>query len=389
MTSMKNIVDQAGHAALIKGSHDDRAAQDFAFTLRNHITGELMPANRTIFDARAKPGYVRQHGEAPSTPQQVRAAMSADSWYRFYISTRRTSQELIWSSVIPAVEQGTPAKPARPAGGTVTLAENFTPPRYISAIDIHCMPGGYCADRGEGDEAAGAVYDRGVYLYMSGLMGPMNDGVGQLAARWMKARLPEFAPRKILDLGCGVGHSTLAYAGQYPEAELHGLDCGAALLRYGHRRAESLGVPVHFAQGDAEHTPYADASFDLVMSHIVLHETSTRALPGIFRECWRLLRPGGVMLHIDQPRFDDSDPYATFLQENETWYNNEPFWRQYRRTDLAELAQKAGFAADDIQSDVLTAAVVQQSQNNQKVSAESVAAKKRGFSILLAQKPAA
>lgn len=382
---MKNIIDQASHAALLKGGHDDRAAQDFAFTLRNLVTSELMPANRTVFDRRAGPAFARAQGKAPETPAQVRTAMGADSWYKFYLSARRTSQELIWSSVIPAVEQGEPA-PVTPAGGTLVLAEDFTPPRYISAIDIHCMPGGYCADRGPGDEAAGAVYDRGVYLYMSGLMGPMNDGVGQLAARWLRARLPDFAPANILDLGCGVGHSTLAYAGVWPDAALHGLDCGAALLRYGHRRAESLGIAVHLRQGGAEHTPYPDASFDLVTSHIVLHETSTRALPAILAECHRLLRPGGIMLHIDQPRFDDSDPYATFLQENETFYNNEPFWRQYRRIDLEAAAAKAGFAPDGIELDVLTAAVVQQSQNNEKVAATSAAAKKRGFSVLMARK---
>lgn len=388
---MKNIVDQAGHAAFVKGSHDDRAAQDFAFTLRNHVTGELMPANRTVFDRRVAPAFARSHGKPPETPAQVRTAMGADSWYKFYLSARRTSQELIWSSVIPAVEaaDAAPVATPAPAGGSLTLAgADFVPPRYISAIDIHCMPGGYCADRGPGDEAAGAVYDRGVYLYMSGLMGPMNDAVGQLSARWLKSRLPDFAPATILDLGCGVGHSGLAYAGVYPDAALHALDCGAALLRYGHRRAESLGIPVHFQQGDAEATPYPDASFDLVTSHIVLHETSTRALPAILRECHRLLKPGGVMLHIDQPRFDDSDPYATFLQENETYYNNEPFWRQYRRIDLEAAAAKAGFDPALIDLDVLAAAVIEQSQNNQKPAPGAPAVKKTGFSVLLARKSA-
>jgi trans-aconitate methyltransferase len=74
----------------------------------------------------------------------------------------------------------------------------------------------------------------------------MNDAVGQLAAPWLQARLPDFAPADILDLGCGVGHATLAYAAAVPDAVLLGLDCGATLLRYGHRRAEGLGIPVHF-----------------------------------------------------------------------------------------------------------------------------------------------
>ena len=378
---MKRIEDQADHAALVKGAHDDRAAQDFAFTLRNYVTSELMPSNRVVYDRRAAPAFERRQGRAPESPADIRAAMDADSYYRFYLSARRTSQELIWGSVIPAVDQsGDPPAPT-PAGGTLALDRSTLPPRYAQAIDIHCMPGGYGHDM----SAIGAVYDRGVYLYMSGLMGPLNDAVGQLAAAYLQRTHPTFEPARILDLGCGVGHATLPYVDRFATAEVHGLDAGAGLLRYAHSRAESLGKPVHFRQGNAERTSYADASFDLVASHIFLHETSTRALPAVLHECWRLLRPGGIMLHVDQPRFDDADPYATFLQENETFYNNEPFWRKYRRIDLGVVAEAAGFAAVDITLDVLTAAVVQQSQNNERVVA-AAAARKRGFSVLLAVK---
>jgi ubiquinone/menaquinone biosynthesis C-methylase UbiE len=379
---MKNLTPQTRHPALITGTHDDRAAQDFAFTLRNHVTSHLMPANRVVHDKRAAPAWARKHGTPPQSPAQVRAAMDDDPWYRFYLSVRRTSQELIWSSVIPAVDAAPEPAPPPPAGGSLTLDPDFTPPRYVSAVDIHCMPGGYCLDRGEEDWGIGAVYDRGVYLYMSGLMGPMNDGIGRLAAHWLSQHHPDFQPQRLLDMGCAVGHGTLPFAAQYPQAQVHALDAGAALLRYGHRRAEALGVPVHFRQGNAEATPYPDGHFDLVTSVIMLHETSNRSLPAIFAECHRLLAPGGLMLHIDQPRFDEADAYTTFLQENETFYNNEPFWRRYRRLDLAEIAQQAGFA--EVEMDIIPAAVVSQSQNNQK--APPPPGKKLGFSIICARK---
>ncbi len=383
---MKSLVPQAAHAALVTGDHDDRARQDFAFTLRNLVTSEWMPGTRTVFDRRAGPAYAKAHGTPPATPRDIRAAMDADSWYRFYLSARRTSQELIWSSVIPAVEAAEPAGSAEPAGGSLSLDPAVVAPRYVSAIDIHCMPGGYAEDRG--DAATGAVYDRGVHLYMSGLMGPLNDVVGRLGAGWLKANHPDFAPKRILDIGCAVGHATLPYADAYPDAELHGIDVGASLLRYAHVRAESLGKAVHFHQMDAERTSFPDAHFDLITSHIVLHETSTRALPAIFAECRRLLRPGGLMLHIDQPRFDGADAWGTFLQENETYYNNEPFWRRYRNTDLVDVARLAGFAADEIETDILAAAVVQQSQNNQKLTPEQDAARKRGFGLIAGWKRA-
>ena len=379
---MKNLADQTDHAALRKGAHDDRARQDFAFTLRNLVTSEWMPSTRTVFDKRAAAAYARDTGAPPATPRDIRKAMDGDSWYRFYLSARRTSQELIWESVIPAVEADVPTD-----GRAADLDATVIPPRYMSAIDIHCMPGGYAEDAGDGDLAAGAVYDRGVYLYMSGLMGPRNDAVGALAVGYLKAHFPDFAPSRILDLGCGVGHATLPYCDAYPDAEVHGIDVAPALIRYADARATSWGKAATFHQRDAERTGFPDRAFELVTSHILLHETSTRALGAILAESYRLLAPGGMAVHVDQPRFDGADAWGTFLQENETYYNNEPFWRKYRSIDLQAAAVAAGFAADDITLDILTADVVAQSQNNAKLSPEAAARRRAGFSILIARRP--
>ena len=379
---MKSLIEQTEHAALRKGAHDDRARQDFAFTLRNRVTSEWMPATRTVFDKRASKAFKRATGAPPETPRDIRTAMDADSWYRFYLSARRTSQELIWESVIPAVA----ADP--PTGGEGAMIDtDVAPPRYLSAIDIHCMPGGYSADRGHGDLAAGAVYDRGVYLYMSGLMGPRNDAVGALTVAYLTAHYPDFAPARILDIGCGVGHATLPYCDAYSHAEVIGIDVAPALLRYANERAKSWGKTVTFEQRDAEATGFPDARFDLVTSHIVLHETSTRALGAILAESHRLLAPGGMAVHVDQPRFDDADAWGTFLQENETLYNNEPFWRRYRSIDLHAAAVAAGFDPDNVALDIMTADVVRQSQNNVKLSPEDAARRRAGFSILIARKP--
>jgi len=378
---MKRIEEQTNPGVLKTGDLDDRARQDFAFTFRNKITADLMPANRLVFDKRAAKRFKNKSGSAPQSPSDIRKAMQDDSFYTSYLSVRRTSQELIWRSVLPAVDGADDIVPEGDAGGTLTLDPDVTVPRYVDALDIHCMPGGYTADTGS--QATGALYDRGVYLYMSGLMGGLNDAVGQLASIYLKKTEPRFAPERILDLGCAVGHATLPYVDRYPEAEVHGCDVGADLLRYGHARAQSLGKAVHFKQANGENTGYPDAYFDLITTHIVLHETSMRGLPAIFDECFRLLKPGGIMLHIDQPGFSDLDGYSTFLQENETYYNNEPFWRQFRRTDMVAAATKTGFAEEDIKTDILTADVVKQSQNN---GPADKAAKAKGFLVIMAHK---
>ncbi|MEM7570900.1 MAG: class I SAM-dependent methyltransferase [Pseudomonadota bacterium] len=375
---MKRIEEQTQHGVLKTGSLDDRARQDFAFTFRNKITSDLMPANRLVFDQRAAGRFEKANGTAPQSPADIRKAMEADSFYTSYLSVRRTSQEMIWRSVLPAIDGTEDIAVSTSAGGSLTLDPDVKAPRYVDAIDIHCMPGGYCQDTGS--QATGALYDRGVYLYLSGLTGGMNDGNAQLAALDIKKRMPDFNPAKILDLGCGVGHSTLPYVQHFPEAEVHGIDVGPDLLRYAHARAEADGKAVHFHQANAESTPFEDESFDLVTSHIVLHETSRRGLPAIFKECFRLLKPGGVMLHVDQPGFANMDAFSTFLQENETYYNNEPFWRQFRRTDMISACVNAGFSEDACETDLLVSDVIKQNQNN------GPKAKAIGFLMVIARK---
>ena len=73
----------------------------------------------------------------------------------------------------------------------------------------------------------------------------------------------------------------------------------APCLRNGHARAVAMGKAVRFSQQNAEELQFPDNSFDLVVSHALLHETSHKAIRRIFRETHRVLRPGGVMAHLD------------------------------------------------------------------------------------------
>ena len=63
--------------------------------------------------------------------------------------------------------------------GSLQLNPNLELPWYQWDVDIHAMPGGYRGEYGEGDVFAGALYDRGVYLYAMGQMGALNDDYGQ------------------------------------------------------------------------------------------------------------------------------------------------------------------------------------------------------------------
>jgi ubiquinone/menaquinone biosynthesis C-methylase UbiE len=123
----------------------------------------------------------------------------------------------------------------------------------------------------------------------------------------------------------------------------------APVLRYAHARAEALGVPVHFSQQNAEKTDFEDGSFDLVLSHIVLHETSKSALPRILGECHRLLEANGLMLHLEIPR--GKSVIEKFMHNWESYNNNETFSRFMTVIDLKAEAVRGQFTPERVVAD--------------------------------------
>ena len=154
--------------------------------------------------------------------------------------------------------------------------------------------------------------------------------------------------QRILDLGCAAGGASVAYAAHYPSAAVHAVDAGPALLRYAHARAEALGVTVHFHQMDARALAFPDDFFDLVVSHNLMHEISQASLRQVFAESRRVLRPGGVTIHQDVPIRGSRTPFEEYMDDWESRYNNEPFWREFAAADVRALLGQAGFPADGV-----------------------------------------
>ena len=87
--------------------------------------------------------------------------MGDDHVYRLWESLYRTAQEMIWVSVMEPVgrereHMAAKAKVAQPAG-SLSLDPALEIPRYLTAVDIHCMPGGYHSEAFDGDIAQGAL----------------------------------------------------------------------------------------------------------------------------------------------------------------------------------------------------------------------------------------
>ena len=347
------LMPQAEHPMLPVPNASERSRQDFVRSLKAVLQSDVEPGLEKLYHAKIKPEYVRVHGKEPDDRREIRQAIIKDPYFHAFGSLTRVSQELQWDTVLDSVERQLPELEARakipePKLGSLTLDPDLELPRYVTGVDIHCMPGGYTHDAGADDVTAGALYDRGVFVYAMGMMGAHNEDIGQSTCNYLRKRFPDFKPKRILDLGCTVGHSTLPYVDAYPDAEVYAIDVGASLLRYAHARAEHMGKRVHFSQQNAEQTNFPDGYFDLIVSHILFHETSSKALPRILAETRRLLAPGGLAAHADLPSFGDLEGYGQFILDCETYYNNEPFWGAMLEKDQQEECVKAGFAPEDV-----------------------------------------
>ncbi len=264
----------------------------------------------------------------------------------------RTSQHLMWESSETKVDRQLPelnrrAKRTGRTLGSLRTDPKLEVPRYVGAVDLHGQPGGYGLDQSDDDVSAGAFYEQGMLLYGKGQGQPADTNPAQNIADFVKAEYPDLKPKKILDEGTSIGGCLPTMAEEFPGAELHAIDVSAGMLRYAHGRMEDMGIKVHFSQQNAEYTDFPDESFDLVVSNIMLHETANKAFGNIMKDCYRVLKPGGVAIHLDVPlRNKDLDLYTEWYRDWSTHFNNEPFWGKLHDMDVIDPMVAAGFARE-------------------------------------------
>ncbi len=340
---------------------DEKALQGFVAQLRKYIMVDLADDMRATYDESVEPAFEKKHGRKPEKAIEVRREMAKEPIYRAYSAMRYVAQELVWDSVKPAVERELPelrklaaqaAALSDDAKGSLRLNPELDIPRNVTEIDIHLMPGCFHSEYAQDDIYQGALYTFGGRVFSGGLTNAKSGdrGVGAVAeslAQFMKIRMPDFKPKRILDIGCSTGHNTMPWKEVYPEAEVYGVDVGAPMLRYAHMRAMSLGVPIHYSQQDAENLDFPDGHFDFVTSSFFFHEASVKQTKAIMAEIYRLLAPGGMMLHMELPPNDHFDPYYNFYLDWDAYGNNEPYYAQYRQLATVPLVGEAGFGEEN------------------------------------------
>jgi SAM-dependent methyltransferase len=344
----------ARHGVFPDIAHDEAARFNFLAGLNRYLSGDIGAGNTLAYERRVVPAFKAEHGRDPVDRHEVRQAMNRDPWHRFWSALKRNSMEMRQqngrSIVLRQLDSlDAKARALNEGRNTLQLDSSVTVPRYQAAIDIHCMPGSYHGEERPGDVSAGANYDSGIFATTGGALGALSDGGGQAVAKWVRDARPSWQPKRILDIGCTIGHNALPIAQAFPDAEVIAIDTAAPSLRYGHARAQALGVKnIIFRQMNAEDlSEFADGSFDWIQTTMFLHELSGKALPRIIDEGARVLAPGGLMFHIEQPQYSDAMPlFEQFMRDWDAFNNNEPFWSAMHALDLKGIMADAGLPRD-------------------------------------------
>jgi ubiquinone/menaquinone biosynthesis C-methylase UbiE len=150
-------------------------------------------------------------------------------------------------------------------------------------------------------------------------------------------RLSGLAPHaRVVDLGCGSG--TFTQLLQRAGYDCVGLDISGKLVEVGRRKHPGI----EFLQGDIEHLPFADASFDGVLLSGVVHHfpDPSRCAAEVFR----ILRPQGRFVAFDPNRMNPfmwlyRDPASPFYSSLGVTANERPVLAG----EIAAVFERAGF----------------------------------------------
>lgn len=132
-----------------------------------------------------------------------------------------------------------------------------------------------------------------------------------------RSRIIPKASGDVLELGCG-GAANLAFYDWNRVKTLSGIDPSPELMKRAQAELATAGRSARFILGIAEDLPFADASFDTVVTTFTLCSVQDQAVS--LSEARRVLRPGGQLLYVEHGQCPDRAPAR--------WQGRlEPIWK--------------------------------------------------------------
>jgi ubiquinone/menaquinone biosynthesis C-methylase UbiE len=137
----------------------------------------------------------------------------------------------------------------------------------------------------------------------------------------------------VLDVGCGTGTLALEAARSVDRSgRVYGIDPSAEQIARARAKAARRRARVEFQTGVIEHLPFPDATFDAVLSTLMMHHIPAPTKRQGLLEIARVLKPGGRLVIADFTRKQDRTGQAARFHAGGS-----------RLEDLVALVQEAGF----------------------------------------------
>jgi ubiquinone/menaquinone biosynthesis C-methylase UbiE len=212
---------------------------------------------------------------------------------------------------------------------------------------FHWQTDGYLSRR------SAELYDVGVEFLFGGTADVMRR---QVIAPLVSLARSQSQPLHVLDVACGTGRTLAQIHRALPDARLCAVDLSPFYLQLAR---ETVGRAPHarFVPANAEALPFADASFDGVVSVFLFHELPRASRRKVWAELARVLRPGGRVIVLDSVQRSDAPELAYFI-DRFSREMHEPFYREYLDDDLAVGMAEKGLTVHGVEQVYLAKLVV-------------------------------
>jgi ubiquinone/menaquinone biosynthesis C-methylase UbiE len=175
------------------------------------------------------------------------------------------------------------------------------------------------------------------------------DGDVQMRQQWLRITADAIKPNPkfATDLGCGTGLSMYMLDSKFPTIEsVTGVDLSTYKLAVCQEKKsmmpESKGNKYNIFHAPAEASPVSTDSQDLVSLCLVAHESPVWVSKSIFKEAYRILKPGGsfTMLDLDKENLENllTNPFVAAIYKR-----TEPYMGEFLKLDPKRDLEEIGF----------------------------------------------
>ena len=261
------------HYVFPQVTHDEAERFNFLGPYEPASAARVLPGVKTAFEQRIAP----KAGDSFKSRHDVRKALLKDPAFQTWSALRRATMEQRqqagrWvtlrqgEALTARARELTQGDDRLPAGAQLHRAELS----HRRGPSLHARQLSWRDRRGRCDRPG--QYDCGIFATTGGALGRYNDGGGHAVVAWLKKHLPDFKPKRILDLGCGSRPQRAADRRSLPRrrSDRGGLRRAHAALWPGPRQiARHQQCEIHSGQCRRSLSRFADESFDWVQTHHV------------------------------------------------------------------------------------------------------------------------